>query len=66
MKTNWAARYSGDEKDLGTLEAGKQADLVVLSGDYMTVPEDRISDIKVLLTMIGGRIVHQDAAMGRQ
>ena len=54
MKTIWGAKYNGDEKILGSLEPGKLADLVVLDGDYMTVPEDRISDLKVALTIVGG------------
>lgn len=57
MKTVWAAAYVGDEKKLGTLEAGKLADLVVLDKDYMSVPEDEISDLRVLMTFVGGRIV---------
>ncbi|MYA95772.1 MAG: amidohydrolase [Nitrospinae bacterium] len=45
------------ENELGTIEKGKFADLVVLDRDYMTVPEDRIKDIEPLLTMVGGKIV---------
>lgn len=58
MKTIWAAGYVGDEKKLGSLEAGKLADLVVLDGDYMTVPEDRIDDLKVMMTIVGGKVVY--------
>ena len=47
------------DKDLGTLEAGKFADLVVLDKDYMTIPEDEIFNIKPTLTMVGGRIVYE-------
>lgn len=47
------------EKDLGTLELGKLADLVVLDRDYMTIPVDDILNIKPVLTMVGGRIVYQ-------
>jgi len=47
------------EKDLGTLEAGKLADLVVLDRDYMTIPVDDIRKIKPVLTMVGGKIVYQ-------
>ncbi len=45
------------EKELGSIEKGKLADLVVLDRDYMTIPEDQIRDIKPLLTMVGGKIV---------
>jgi predicted amidohydrolase YtcJ len=45
------------EKNLGSLEVGKQADLVVLDRDYMTVPAADIKRIRPTLTMVGGRIV---------
>ena len=51
------------EKDLGTLEVGKLADLVVLDRDYMTVPADDIFNIKPVMTMVGGRVVF-DASAG--
>ncbi len=44
------------EDDLGTLEAGKFADLVVLDRDYMTIPEDDIVNVEPVLTMVGGRV----------
>ena len=47
------------EKELGTLEAGKLADLVVLDRDYMTVPLDDILNIKPVMTMTGGKIVYE-------
>ena len=46
------------EADLGTLEAGKLADLVVLDRDYLTVPAHEIKDIEPVLTMVGGEIVY--------
>ena len=46
------------EKDVGTLETGKLADLVVLDRDYLTVPVDQIREIQPVLTMVGGKIVH--------
>jgi predicted amidohydrolase YtcJ len=66
MKTAWAAAYTGDEKRLGTLEPGKLADLVVLDGDYMTVPEEKISDLKVLLTIVGGKMAFAHAALNER
>ena len=49
------------EKALGSLEAGKQADLVVLDRDYMTVPVADIKSIHPTLTMVGGRVVFSSA-----
>jgi len=48
------------EKERGSLEVGKLADLVVLSRDILADSErDRIADTQVLLTLVGGRIVHE-------
>jgi predicted amidohydrolase YtcJ len=44
-----------DERDRGTLAAGKFADLVVLSNDILTSPPSAILRTKVLLTVMGGR-----------
>jgi predicted amidohydrolase YtcJ len=49
------------ENALGSLEVGKQADLVVLDRDYMTVPAAEIKHIKPTLTMVGGRVVFSAA-----
>jgi predicted amidohydrolase YtcJ len=56
------ARLMGDEKRKGSIEAGKLADLVVLSENILTCPETRIRDAEVLMTMVGGAIVHQAPA----
>ena len=47
------------EDKIGTLEAGKYADLVVLDRDYMTVPIDEIRDLQPELTMVAGNIVYR-------
>jgi predicted amidohydrolase YtcJ len=65
MYTNWAARYTGDEGDLGVIAPGKLADLVILDGDYMTVAPDQMSEMAVLATVIGGRVVYVDPAVGQ-
>jgi len=44
------------EKEIGSLKPGKYADLVVLSANPLTVSPDEIKDIKVLLTMVNGRV----------
>jgi predicted amidohydrolase YtcJ len=56
--TSGSAWFSHDEDKRGSLEAGKLADLAVLSRDYMTVPVDQVGGIESLLTMVGGRIVY--------
>ena len=57
--TIWAAYYLGDEKTLGSIEPGKLADFVILDGDYMKVPEDKISDLKAIMTVIDGKVVYE-------
>ena len=46
------------EDKIGSIESGKLADLVVLDRDYFTVPEVQIKQIKSLLTIVDGKIVH--------
>ena len=59
LYTSAAARYTFEEGRKGTLEPGKLADLVVLSADYLTVPEDQIKDIKADVTIAGGKVIFQ-------
>jgi predicted amidohydrolase YtcJ len=57
--TTWNAYASRQEADLGSLEPGKRADLVVLSDDVFTCPEERIPDIRPALTLLDGEIVYR-------
>ncbi len=59
MATAWAARFYGDEDIMGTIEPGKLADLVILGGDYMTVPEEKISELPILKVVVGGKINYE-------
>ena len=52
------ARLMFEESTKGSIEIGKVADLVVLSEDILKSPEARIRDAEVMMTMVGGRIVH--------
>ena len=49
------------EDKIGTLEAGKYADLVVLDRNYLTVPIDEIKDLQPVMTMIGGEVVYRES-----
>ena len=51
--------YSGfEDKIKGSIEPGKLADLIVVSADPLTVPSDQIKDIKVLTTVLDGKVVN--------
>ena len=51
------------EDDLGSIEPGKLADVVVLSEHYLTVPEESFRDLKSVLTVMGGEIVYSDGSV---
>jgi predicted amidohydrolase YtcJ len=44
------------DQEVGSLEAGKFADLIVLSGDPTTIDPLRIKDLEVWMTMVGGKV----------
>jgi predicted amidohydrolase YtcJ len=51
------------EDKLGTIEEGKLADVLVLSADYFSeraVPDEKIKDLHAVLTIVGGKVVHDD------
>ncbi len=58
--TIWAARANFEEDSRGSLEAGKWADIVVLDKDLLEADEDSLWDVKVLATIVGGEILHQN------
>jgi hypothetical protein len=63
MVTRAAARFISEDRLIGSIEKGKYADLVVLSGDYLTVPDDGLDELEPVMTIVGGRIVY-DSAQG--
>ncbi|MEJ0074786.1 MAG: amidohydrolase [Alphaproteobacteria bacterium] len=54
------ARVMGVERDRGSIEVGKLADLAVLSQDILAVPPDSIRDTKALMTVVGGKVVYRN------
>ncbi len=51
------AEFAENEK--GTIEAGKLADLVVLDKDLFALPPDRLRDARVIMTVVGGKVVYE-------
>ncbi|MBI2150360.1 MAG: amidohydrolase family protein [Acidobacteria bacterium] len=51
------------EEDVGSIEAGNHADLAVLDRDYFTVPEEELKRIRSLLTIVGGKVVHNEGVV---
>jgi hypothetical protein len=65
MYTIGSAWFTFEEDRKGSIEVDKFADLAVLSGDYLTVPEDQIRSLESLLTIVGGRVVYGVGAFAR-
>jgi hypothetical protein len=58
-----AAYAMGLEKETGSIEAGKRADLVVVAENLFEVPPRRIGKTPVLLTLLDGQAVYEDASL---
>jgi predicted amidohydrolase YtcJ len=60
-KCDWFMDLDGK---IGVLAPGRYADLIVLSKDYFTIPEEEIMTLTSVLTMVGGRTVYRDESSG--
>jgi hypothetical protein len=56
--TRTAAFAEFQERDKGTLARGKLADLVILTDDILDIPPEKIKDVRVLMTIVGGKVVY--------
>jgi hypothetical protein len=63
MLTIWSARAQGEGSIKGSLEPGKLADMVVISGDVTHIPPAAIRHLEVLQTIVGGRTVNAAPAV---
>jgi len=52
-----------EEDQLGTIESGKLADLVVLNSDYFAVPNEDLKKIRSVLTVVGGNVVYDGGVL---
>ena len=57
--THGSAVAGFDEERLGELRSGFLADVVVLADDVFEVPAERIREVRVDLTIVGGRVVYE-------
>jgi len=64
--TRWGAYYMLRENQMGSLEPGKFADFIVLDRDYLTVPEPEIANTKVLMTVVGGKVIHLPTSFAQE
>ena len=60
--TRWPARFLSAEDELGSIEPGKWADLVVFDGDVLDVPIERIDSLRPVLTLVGGKVAFEAGA----
>jgi len=60
MFTIWAAYAAFEEKLKGSIEAGKLADLTVLSADIMKIAEPEILKTRCVMTVIGGEVAYEN------
>jgi predicted amidohydrolase YtcJ len=58
-----AAYGSFEEEEKGSITPGRMADLVVLSQDILTVPDDRLLQTQILATMVDGRLAFESPAL---
>jgi predicted amidohydrolase YtcJ len=56
--TAWGSRQMFLENKIGTLEAGKRADIAIWDQDIYTMPSDQIKDLKCLMTLVDGEAVY--------
>ncbi len=57
--TRWAARFIDAEDVMGSIQPGMLADLVVFNGNIMDVPIEKITDLKPVLTLVGGKVAYE-------
>jgi len=56
--TIWSAYSNFEEKERGSIETGKMADFVILEDDLMLAPKEKLRNVKVLNTYVGGEKVY--------
>lgn len=60
MMSRWGAYALWRENEIGSIEAGKWADILILNGDYMAGEVEDLDELRPIMTMIGGKVVFED------
>lgn len=63
MYTNYSAYAGFEENEKGSLECGKLGDLIVVSHDPWEVQDSEIADIKIICTVVGGKVVYNPSGL---
>jgi predicted amidohydrolase YtcJ len=63
MTTINAAYMNFEETRKGSIEVGKMGDLAILTGDFLTIPDDEIKNIKSFMTIVDGKVVYEAQAV---
>ena len=66
MSTLDGAWVLGVEDEIGSIETGKLADMIVLEQNLFEIEESAIDQVQVLQTYIGGRLVYDRARQGNE
>ena len=56
--TRWPARFIGDTQ-LGSIQPGMLADLVIFNGDIMETPIEDLANLNAIFTMVGGKVAFE-------
>lgn len=64
LYTQGSSWFSGENGRKGAIAVGQFADMVVLTEDYFTVPEDQIKGIESVLTVVDGKVVYGAGEFG--
>lgn len=64
MMTNGPAFAAHTESTSGSLAPGRLGDLAMLTHDPYEVPAEELAEVRVLCTVVGGRVVHGETVDG--